>query len=216
MTNEKLQKLREDYSKNSLDEKDVAQNPLEQFKTWMNQALRSEIPEPNAMTLSTVDGQHKPHSRVVLLKGLEEDGFVFFTNYSSDKGKHLAQNPNASLCFLWLELERQVMINGTVEKISEEESEAYFKQRPYKSQLGALASNQSEVVENRAFLEQKFKELEAQYAEGEVPRPVQWGGYRVIPEAIEFWQGRRSRLHDRVKYVKRAGSENWTIQRLSP
>lgn len=214
MNKEQLQHLRGEYSKHALDEKDVEKNPITQFEKWMFEALESQIPEPNAMTLATVDAKGKPHTRVVLLKEVDTKGFVFYTNYASDKGKELAANPYASLCFMWLELERQVRIDGKVEKIPNEESEAYFKQRPYKSQLGALASNQSEVVESREFLEKKFAALEAKYPEGKVPKPETWGGYRVIPEAIEFWQGRRSRLHDRVKYELDGGK--WNIKRLSP
>lgn len=214
MKNEKLQQLREEYSKNSLDETDVESDPIMQFEQWMKEAIDSQVPEPNAMTLSTVDMQNKPHSRVVLLKEVEDDHFVFYTNYSSEKGDEMDDNPNVSLCFLWLELERQVRIEGTVEKVPKEHSEEYFKERPYKSQLGALASNQSSVVPNREFLEERFKELEEKYPEGEVPMPEMWGGYKVKPEALEFWQGRRSRLHDRIKYEK-VGSK-WDIKRLSP
>ncbi|MFD2532783.1 pyridoxamine 5'-phosphate oxidase [Gracilimonas halophila] len=214
MKKEQLQKLREDYSKHSLDESDVAKDPVKQFEKWMEEAINSEVPEPNAMTLASVDHKKKPHARVVLLKGIEDGNFIFYTNYDSAKGEELRQNPNVALCFLWLELERQVRIEGRVEKISDEESEAYFKKRPYKSQLGALASNQSAEVPNRAFLEDAFSELEQKYAEGEVPKPVNWGGYKVIPEGFEFWQGRRSRLHDRIKYVFENG--NWIIKRLSP
>lgn len=214
MKKEQLQKLREDYSKHSLDESDVAKDPVKQFEKWMEEAIESEVPEPNAMTLATVDFKNKPHARVVLLKGIEDGNFIFYTNYDSAKGEELGQNPNVALCFLWLELERQVRIEGRVEKISEEESEAYFKKRPYKSQLGALASNQSVEVPNRAFLEDRFSELEQKHPEGEVPKPISWGGYRVIPETLEFWQGRRSRLHDRIKYVFENG--NWIIKRISP
>ncbi|HET8864496.1 MAG TPA: pyridoxamine 5'-phosphate oxidase [Gracilimonas sp.] len=214
MKTEKLQKLREDYSKNSLDEADVEKDPIKQFEQWMEEALKSEIPEPNAMTLATVDHKQKPHARVVLLKGIEDGSFIFYTNFGSDKGAELQQNPNAALCFLWQELERQVRIEGEAEKLPEEESEAYFKLRPYKSQLGALASNQSMEVPSREFLEERFADLEKKYKEGEVPKPEKWGGYKVIPEAIEFWQGRRSRLHDRIKYVFENG--NWIIKRLSP
>lgn len=214
MDKEKLQKLREDYSKHSLDESDVSSDPIEQFEKWIKEALKAEVPEPNAMTLSTVGAGNKPHSRVVLLKGIENDEFVFYTNHKSDKGAEIAQNPNVALCFLWLELERQVRIEGKAEKLSEDESEAYFKKRPYKSQIGALASNQSSVVPNRAFLEDRFKELEEIYSEGNVPKPESWGGYRVKPEVLEFWQGRRSRLHDRIKFEK--VGDKWDIKRLSP
>lgn len=214
MNKEKLQKLREDYSKHSLDESDVNKDPIEQFESWMKEAIKAEVPEPNAMTLSTVDANQKPHSRVVLLKGIEEGEFVFYTNHQSDKGKEIDQNPNVALCFLWLELERQVRIEGTAEKLSREESEDYFKKRPYKSQIGALASNQSSVVPNREFLEDRFEELQEKYSEGEVPKPEYWGGYRVKPEVLEFWQGRRSRLHDRIKFEK-VGNK-WDINRLSP
>ena len=214
MDKEKLQKLREDYSKHSLDESDVSSDPIEQFEKWIKEALKAEVPEPNAMTLSTVGAGNKPHSRVVLLKGIENDEFIFYTNHKSDKGAEIAQNPNVALCFLWLELERQVRIEGKAEKLSEDESEAYFKKRPYKSQIGALASNQSSVVPNRAFLEDRFKELEEIYSEGNVPKPESWGGYRVKPEVLEFWQGRRSRLHDRIKFEK--VGDKWDIKRLSP
>ena len=209
-----LQKLREEYSLSSLDESDVLQNPIEQFKQWIQEALKAGVPEPNAMNLATVDKDGKPHSRIVLLKGFDEKGFVFFTNYASDKGREIEANPNVSLCFFWIELERQVRIDGVAKKISKEESEAYFKSRPNKSQIGALASNQSEVVENRLFLEQKFEKLEAKFTEGEVPMPETWGGYVIKPSALEFWQGRRSRLHDRIKYEWKA--DNWIIKRLSP
>ncbi len=209
-----LQKLREDYSLSSLDESDVLQNPIEQFKQWIQEALKAGVPEPNAMNLATVDYEGRPHSRIVLLKGFDENGFVFFTNYASDKGREIEANPNVSLCFFWIELERQVRIDGVAKKISKSESEAYFKSRPHKSQVGALASNQSEVVENRLFLEQKFEKLEAEFVEGEVPMPETWGGYVIEPSVIEFWQGRRSRLHDRIKYERKV--DNWIIKRLSP
>jgi len=214
MNKEQLQKLREDYSKHSLDESDVNSDPIIQFESWMKEAMNAEVPEPNAMTLSTVDANNKPHSRVVLLKGIEEGDFVFYTNWQSEKGSEIEQNPNTALCFLWLELERQVRIEGIAEKLSQEESEEYFKKRPYKSQIGALASNQSSVVPNREFLEKRFEELEEKYTEGDVPKPESWGGYRVKPEVLEFWQGRRSRLHDRIKYEK-VGNK-WDIKRLSP
>ncbi len=209
-----LQKLREEYSLSSLDESDVSQNPIDQFKQWIEEALKAGVPEPNAMNLATVDKKGRPHSRIVLLKGFDENGFVFFTNYASDKGKEIEENPHVSLCFFWIELERQIRIDGVAKKISKVESEAYFKSRPHMSQVGALASNQSEIVENRLFLEQKFEKLEAKFTEGEVPMPESWGGYVIDPSALEFWQGRRSRLHDRVKYEWKA--DNWIINRLSP
>lgn len=214
MDKEKLQKLREEYSKHSLDESDVSEDPIEQFESWMREAIESEVPEPNAMTLSTVDSKNEPHSRVVLLKGIEDGEFIFYTNYESDKGSELEQNPKVALCFLWLELERQVRIEGTAEKISQQESEEYFKMRPYKSQIGALASNQSSVVPNREFLEKRFEELEEKYTEGNVPKPDPWGGYKIKPRVVEFWQGRRSRLHDRIKFEK--VGDKWDIKRLSP
>ncbi|MDR9417730.1 pyridoxamine 5'-phosphate oxidase [Gracilimonas sp.] len=214
MNTEELQKLREDYSKNALNESEVDANPVKQFEVWMEEAADAKVPEPNAMTLSTVDMQNKPHSRVVLLKGIEDDNFIFYTNYESDKGREIESNKHVALCFLWLELERQVRVEGTVEKISTEESEGYFKERPYKSQLGALASNQSSVVPNREFLEDRFEEMREKYNEGEVPKPKSWGGYKVTPEYFEFWQGRRSRLHDRIRYEK-VGNK-WDIKRLSP
>ncbi len=209
-----LQKIRQDYTKNSLDEKDVDPNPSVQFQHWFQEALDSKVIEPSATTLSTVDASGKPHSRIVLLKGFDEDGATFFTNQASDKGKEIEANPNVSMCFFWPELERQIRVDGTAEKLPRSESEAYFKVRPYMSQIGALASNQSEVVDSRDYLDSKFSELKSKYPEGEVPMPDTWGGYKVTPNYFEFWQGRRSRLHDRVIYTKEGNS--WTIKRLSP
>lgn len=209
-----LQKLREDYSLNRLDEENVLKDPMAQFSLWLQEALLAHLPEPNAMNLATVDKDGKPHSRVVLLKETNENGFVFYTNYASNKGDEIATNPNVALCFLWLELERQVRIEGAATKLSKEESLAYFKSRPHKSQVGALASNQSQVVANRLTLEQEFEMLENKYGEGEVPMPESWGGYLVKPTLIEFWQGRRSRLHDRISFQKE--SNNWIINRLAP
>jgi|AntRauTorckE6833_2_1112554.scaffolds.fasta_scaffold16246_2 pyridoxamine 5'-phosphate oxidase len=214
MKKEQLYKLREDYSKHTLDESEVDKDPVQQFETWMKEAIKSELPEPNAMTLSTVDVTNKPHARVVLLKGIEDGSFVFYTNYGSSKGSEMEGNTHVALCFLWLELERQVRIEGTVKKLSPQQSEAYFRQRPYESQLGALASNQSAEVPTREFLEKEFRELEEKYGEGEVPMPQNWGGYKVKPEVIEFWQGRRSRLHDRIKY-ELVGNK-WLTKRLAP
>lgn len=214
METEDIQQLREDYSRNSLDESDVHEDPIQQFKEWIDESIKAKLPEPNAMSLSTVDAENKPHSRIVLLKGIENGGFIFYTNYGSDKGKDMDGNPNVSLCFLWKELERQVRIDGIVRKISREESEEYFQSRPIKSQIGALASSQSSIIQNREELEKNFKSLTEEYSTGNVPMPENWGGYHVDPVAIEFWQGRRSRLHDRVKYIKL--TESWTINRLAP
>lgn len=214
MKTEEIQKLREDYQKGSLDESDVDRNPYEQFKKWLDEAVTSEVPEPNSMSLATVDASGKPHVRIVLLKGIDELGFIFYSNYDSDKGSQMDVNPNISLCFLWKELERQVRISGKVTRLNREESEEYFKSRPRMSQLGALASNQSEEIESRAVLEERFSSFEAKYEGKEIPMPEQWGGYMVEPTEIEFWQGRRSRLHDRIVFSQ--DNSNWKIKRLSP
>lgn len=209
-----LQKIRQEYTQHSLDESEVDANPFTQFQKWLTDAVKSEVKEPNAMSLATVDGAGKPHNRIVLLKGFDKDGFTFFTNHASNKGDEIEANPNISSCFFWIELERQVRIEGKAEKLSREESEAYFKTRPHMSQIGAQASNQSEVVTSRDFLDKKFKELGKKYSEGEVPMPETWGGYKVTPNYFEFWQGRRSRLHDRIVYSKE--NTSWVIKRLSP
>ncbi|MTI89140.1 MAG: pyridoxamine 5'-phosphate oxidase [Balneolaceae bacterium] len=214
MNTEDLQELRQEYSGYDLDENDVKPNPINQFDQWMEEALNAAVPEANAMTLATTDKEGKPHARIVLLKGADKDGFVFYTNYASDKGVELEDNPNAALCFLWSELGRQVRIEGTVEKLDEEEVNEYFQKRPYRSQIGAHASDQSAVVESRELLEEKFNKLIQRYSEGQVPKPNSWGGYRVLPTAIEFWQGRSSRLHDRIKYYKE--NNDWVIKRLCP
>jgi len=206
--------LRQDYAAATFDESLAHPDPFIQFGHWFDQALDSQVPEPNAMALSTVDSLGKPRSRVVLLKGLDEGGFVFFTNYQSQKGRELDANPFASLVFLWLELQRQVRVEGRVKKISVAESNAYFSSRPRESQLGALASAQSKVIPNRQYLEDRFLFLEKEYEGKEIYRPESWGGYRLIPEQIEFWQGRQSRLHDRLLYQK--SDQNWVIKRLAP
>lgn len=214
MSELEIQQIRQEYSLHSLDEADVLDNPFQQFERWFKEAVNSKVAEPNAMTLATVDSSNKPHTRIVLLKGFDSSGFTFFTNQASDKGNEIEANPNVSLCFFWIELQRQLRIDGTAEKVSRAESEEYFRTRPYKSQIGALASNQSEEVESRDFLDAKFKELSEKYPEGSVPMPTTWGGYRITPDYFEFWQGRRSRLHDRVVYKKE--NEVWATKRLSP
>jgi pyridoxamine 5'-phosphate oxidase len=209
-----IAQIRKEYTLHGLDLSDIDSNPLTQFSQWFEEARQAEVPEPNAMHLTTVSAQGQPSGRIVLLKGLDETGFVFYTNYESHKGKNLAENPLASLTFFWAELERQVRIEGKVEKVSEEESTAYFHSRPHASQLGAWASPQSQTIESREVLENNFKELEEKYEEGKVPKPAHWGGFRLIPEQIEFWQGRPSRLHDRILYQKEGG--DWMINRLAP
>jgi len=206
--------LRKDYTRETLNEADVDPNPFQQFRRWFDQAVKAELPEPNAMTLATASKDGIPAARIVLLKAVDDRGFTFFTNYNSAKGKELEANPHAALVFLWTELERQVRIVGTVEKISSEESDGYFFSRPHNSRLGAWASEQSEVIPDRDVLEKKLAELKLEYENQEVPRPPHWGGFRVIPREIEFWQGRSSRLHDRLRY--RHQDEQWVIDRLSP
>ena len=207
--------LRKDYTLQGLSVSDVNPNPFIQFKQWFDQALTAQLPEPNAMTVATVTPDGKPRARMVLLKGFDERGFVFYTNYNSHKGQELAQNPQASLVFWWAELERQVRICGRTEKASESESDEYFYSRPLNSRLGAWASNQSEVIESREVLEQRMQELQIKYQNQDVKRPPHWGGLRVIPTEIEFWQGRSNRLHDRLLYT-RLDDGSWKIVRLSP
>ena len=211
-----LQHLRQDYKQRSFDESDAHANPFTQFAQWFDEALRSELPEPNAMSLATVSADGQPSARIVLLKGVDPSGFVFYTNYDSHKAKEAEAQGKVALCFVWLELERQVRIEGTVERVSHAESVAYFQSRPKSSQIGAWASPQSEVLPSRQWLEERQKELEAQYAHVDVlPMPEHWGGYRVLPKSIEFWQGRRSRLHDRIRYTLQA-DHSWKIERLAP
>ncbi len=214
MIKKNLANLRQEYAAATFDEEVAHPHPFSQFGLWFDQAIESNLLEPNAMILSTVDQQGKPHARVVLLKALDESGFVFYTNYDSHKGQQLQANPYASMVFLWLDLQRQVRVEGYVEKVSQQESDDYFSLRPKSSQIGAHVSPQSCVIPDRSFLEQRYKALEKEFAHKEVPRPRNWGGYRLIPERMEFWQGRQSRLHDRLVYER--NSVGWTIKRLAP
>ena len=198
----------------SLDLADVAETPVLQFDKWWKEAVSSSIDEVNAMTLATVNADGKPSARIVLLKGFDDSGFVFFTNYLSDKGKSISQHPYVSLVFFWKELERQVRIEGSCILVSESESDEYFLSRPLGSRLGAWASPQSTVISSRSMLDQNLDEVTTKYANGIVPRPAHWGGYRVVPEMVEFWQGRPSRLHDRIRYRK--DELQWLIDRLAP
>jgi len=211
---EQLAALRCDYSLAPLRRADLDGDPVVQFNRWLEQAHVAEVIEPNAMVLSTVDGEGQPWSRTVLLKVCDERGFTFFTNYGSAKGRQMGGNARVALTFWWGALERQVNVTGTVEKTSVEESAAYFQTRPRKSQLGAWASAQSAVVAGRDVLERQFAEAEERFGEGAVPLPEHWGGFRVRAQTVEFWQGRRSRLHDRLRYVRTA--EGWEVGRLSP
>ena len=207
--------LRENYTQAGLSEADVSPNPIHQFQSWFDAAVSAQLPEPNAMTLSTVSSNGRPSSRIVLLKGLDERGFVFYTNYNSRKGQELTENAWASLVFVWLDLERQVRIEGAVVKVSNEETEQYFQSRPRGSQLGAWVSNQSAVIRDRQVLETELAQLEQQYQNQPIPRPPHWGGFRIQPNWVEFWQGRPNRLHDRICYQKQTDNA-WCISRLAP
>jgi len=210
----KLSELRKDYRLKSLEMQEVSSDPLKQFNQWLDEALAAEVLEANAMCLATIGAEGFPNARIVLLKGLDE-GFVFFTNYESTKGKELVAHPKASLTFFWPEIERQVRVIGTVSKVTEKESDTYFLSRPYASQVGAWASPQSQEIESRERIEQEQKNIEKRLDENAMYRPAHWGGFRLVPHRVEFWQGRPSRLHDRIAYEKHPDG-NWTIVRLAP
>lgn len=207
--------LRIEYKKGTLDERNVERNPFDQFNKWFKEAIASEIPEVNAMALATANREGRPSVRMVLLKQYDDRGFVFFTNYESKKAKDIAENPQVALLFFWEPLERQIRITGSIEKISAAESFEYFRTRPIDSQLGAWASQQSREISARALLEKAFGEMMEKFKNGNIPLPPFWGGYRVIPDEFEFWQGRVNRLHDRIVYKKQNDS-SWNIVRLSP
>jgi len=214
-TTMQLAEMRRNYAARALDLADLDANPFAQFDHWMREAIETQVIEPNAMTLATADAAGRPAVRTVLLKGFDERGFVFYSNYESAKARDLAANPKVALLFPWLALERQVSAMGVAQKITAVESLKYFLSRPRESQIGAWASRQSEVISTRALLESKFAEMKARFANGEIPLPDQWGGYRVTPQSFEFWQGRPNRLHDRFKYTLQSDG-SWTIARLMP
>lgn len=207
--------LRRTYNQVEFNKTNAAGDPFEQFKSWFEEAIAAQLHDPTAMTLATATPEGKPSARIVLLKNFDARGFVFYTNYRSRKGRELEANPQASLVFWWAELDRQVRIEGNIEKVSSQEADAYFLSRPLGSRLGAWASEQSQTIADREVLEQRFQDLERDYAKQEVPRPPHWGGFRLIPTAIEFWQGRPNRLHDRLFY-QRVAENDWSLERLAP
>jgi pyridoxamine 5'-phosphate oxidase len=214
MNSEQIAAIRQEYMLATLDESGMYANPIDQFQQWFQEAVEAETQELNALSLATVDQDHKPHNRIVLLKGIENNQFVFYTNYQSHKGQQILANPDVSLNFLWRELQRQVRIEGYATKVDESISDAYFQTRPLESQIGAWASFQSEKLSNRAALEARYTELQEKFAGQIIPRPPHWGGFAVNAHLIEFWQGRASRLHDRIVYEKADGQ--WHRFRLNP
>jgi len=214
MTGLDIAALRRDYAMAALRETEAHADPVRQFETWFADAVAAQVPEPNAMTLATATRDGVPSARVVLLKGVDAQGFVFFTDYRSRKGAELTENPLAALVFLWKEIERQVRISGSVSRVTPAESEAYYRSRPLGSRLGAWASHQSAVIASRDELEERLRDVSARFADGDVPLPPHWGGFRLVPDEIEFWQGRQDRLHDRLRYEHTQAG--WTISRLSP
>jgi len=212
--NEYINQLREDYSRETLDEKQVDSNPIKQFEKWFTEAVDSKVNEPHAMTLATANKEGFPSARIILLRNFDEKGFSFYTNYESRKGEEILENPNGALLFFWQELQRQVRIEGILTKQTEQESDDYFNSRPLESKIGAWTSAQSKVIPNRKALDDDFKRLSEKYKDGNIPRPSHWGGYVLKPVSIEFWQGRPSRLHDRVLYILE--NNLWKINRLAP
>jgi len=208
-----LADLRKDYSRASLDEASAPAEPLQLFERWFEEALRASVLEPNAMTLATVSAQGRPSTRIVLIKGCDERGFTWYTNYDSRKGREIAENPYGALQFHWVELERQVRIEGRIERVTDQESDAYYRSRPLESRLGAWASPQSAVIASREVLERELERRRTEFG-AEPPRPSHWGGYRLVPHAVEFWQGRPSRLHDRLRYS--LDGDRWLRERLAP
>lgn len=210
----KLAAMREDYRLNGLSEGDVTSDPIQQFQRWFDDAVEGGVYEPNGMTLATTDASGQPTARIVLLKMIDQRGLAFFTNFESRKGQHLEANPKAALTFWWGPLERQVRFEGRISKVSDEESDSYYQSRPAGSRLGAWASPQSQVVENREFLEKAERDYASKFTDGDIPRPPHWGGYRLAPYRVEFWQGRSNRLHDRLCYRQEDGA--WQLERLAP
>lgn len=215
MDSSDLARMRQEYESKPLLKEDLLDDPISQFGVWFNQAVEAGLKEPNAMTLATVDANGKPSARIVLLKELEKDGFVFYTNYESKKAKDMASNAQVALVFVWYELHRQVRIQGEVIKVPAAQSDAYFNKRPIKSRLGAIVSAQSATLSDRTDLRSRLADLEKEVEKGlEVKRPEHWGGYKIIPQSLEFWQGQRNRLHDRIQYLRQADA--WQLSRLSP